>query len=403
MRYRLKIAWRYLTSSVAQTVLLVGGVALGVAVFVFMSALIGGLAVLLVDRTVGDVAHVTLDVPDLAPDVLYADGEVGKALVAREAANSREKLVRNAREVETTISEFPGVAAISPQIVGNGFVTRGTQVRPVLIVGVEQDRVSAIARVSDNLVRGADYLPVGSVLIGAKLAEELGIDVGHQLRVRSDRNVDETLAVTGIYSFGIDALDEGTIYVNLRSARGLLGVPQGVNRIEVKLDDLWTAPEYAARLGAATGLEATPWTTGNDQLLSGLEAQRRTGDIIKIFALLTIIIGVASALLLSTYRRRPEIGIMRAMGASRGFVIAVFVLQGALIGLTGALVGAGLAWAALSPFPPPTETENLVLPVDVREGSFGVAILLTVLGAMAAAVLPARAASRVDPVEAINT
>ena len=113
-------------------------------------------------------------------------------------------------------------------------------------------------------------------------------------------------------------------------------------------------------------------------------------------------IGVASALLLSTYRRQSEIGIMRAMGASRGFVVLVFVIQGALIGLAGGLIGAGLGYLSLLPFPPPELTGGGGLPIDYRQGAYGAAVLLTLIGAVAAAIWPANSASRIDPVKAIG-
>jgi lipoprotein-releasing system ATP-binding protein len=138
-----------------------------------------------------------------------------------------------------------------------------------------------------------------------------------------------------------------------RPAHGahLFALPQGVTRIEIKLADLNTADATALRIRALTGLDAVPWTDGAEQLMEALNAQAQTGYFLKSFALITIVIGVASALLLSTYRRRPEIGIMRAMGAGRGFVIFVFVTQGALIGLMGGLTGAALGYLALLPFP----------------------------------------------------
>lgn len=137
-------------------------------------------------------------------------------------------------------------------------------------------------------------------------------------------------------------------------------------------------------------------------MLSGLRAQASSGNLIKGFALVTIVIGVASALLLSTYRRRPEIGIMRAFGAPRGFVVAVFVLQGALIGLLGGLLGAGLGYLALSPFPLPENIPQGGFPIDVRQGAYGLAIALTTIGAILASILPARSAARVDPVSVIG-
>ena len=146
---------------------------------------------------------------------------------------------------------------------------------------------------------------------------------------------------------------------------------------------------------------ATSWTEQAAQLLDALKAQAQTGYILKAFALLTIVIGVASALLLSTYRRRPEIGIMRAMGAGRWFVMVVFVTQGALIGLMGGL-SARHRLCVLLPFPGREASAGQSLPIDIAQGAYGVAILLTAVAPLLASILPARAASRLDPVTAIG-
>lgn len=400
MLYQLKIGWRYLTSNLVQTGLLILGVAVGVFVFVFMSSLIGGLAVYLVDQTVGDVPHVTVTQPDIEPGRLYSGGE--GALIASENSTGRAAVIRNATEVIATLQQLPGLDTVSPEIAGNGFVTRGAVVKPVTVVGIDPDKVSAVADIAGNITAGSAELPIGSVLIGSKLAKDLGVDAGHGLRLRSDQGVDTTLSITGVFDFGFDRLDERTAYVNIKTARGLFKMRQGVTQIALRIDDLWDAPDFAAAAANATGLQTVPWTETNQQLLSGLDAQARSGDIIKGFALLTIVIGVASALLLSTYRRRSEIGIMRAMGASKGFVVMVFLAQGGLIGLVGGLVGAALGWLALSPFPPPGQIEPGGFPIDISQGGFGLAVGLTVAGSLIASILPARSAAKVDPVKVIT-
>jgi lipoprotein-releasing system permease protein len=400
MLYSLKIAMRYLTASKAQTGLLIAGVAVGVFVFIFMSALIGGLAVFLVQRTVGDIAHVTVEAPSRDASVLLPEG-AGLLVVEQRSTSQREQL-RTADAFLPLIAAMPGVAATSQQIVGNGFLLRGQATAPVGVTGVENDKVSAIANIDRQLVEGSTVLTNSTVLIGSTLAEDLGIGVGQVVRLQSDRGVERPLVVGGIFELGLESLDSRAAFVSLATARTLFELPQGISRIEIKLDDLNQAQAYATRIAAQTGLKATPWTEGNAQLLDGLRAQGSSGDLIKAFALITIVIGVASALLLSTYRRRPEIGIMRAMGASRFFVIAVFVAQGTLIGLLGGLIGAGLGYAALSPFPVPELAPPGGLPVDVRQGAYGLAIALTTIGAILASILPARAAARVDPVSVIG-
>lgn len=400
MLYGFKIAWRYLTSNKAQTGLLIAGVAVGVFVFIFMSALIGGLASYLVQRTVGDIAHVTLEAPSRDAGLLLPDG-ASTQLVQQRASGQRETL-RTADAFLPAIEAMPGVRAVSPQIVGNGFVIRGQSRAPVAVTGVEADKVSAIADLESRLVAGDPILTNSTVIVGATLAEDLGVGIGQVIRLQSDRNVERALVITGIFELGVEALDARAAFVSTATARTLFELPQGLSRVEVKLDDLNAATSFAQRLAAETGFKATPWTEGNAQLLDGLRAQASSGNLIKAFALITIVIGVASALLLSTYRRRPEIGIMRAFGASRGFVVLVFVVQGTLIGLLGGLIGAGLGYLALSPFPVPENAPPGGLPVDVRQGAYDLAIALTTIGAILASILPARAAARVDPVSVIG-
>ncbi len=400
MPYAFKIALRYLTATKAQTGLLIAGVAVGVFVFIFMSALIGGLAVFLVQRTVGDIAHVTVEAPSRDPVSLLPHEP--NVLVVQQRATTQRTQLRTAGAFLPLISAMPEVTATSQQIIGNGFIVRGQATAPVSVTGVEDNKVSAIADIEFNLVAGETLLTNSTVIIGRTLSEDLGLTVGQVVRIRSERDVERPLVVGGIFELGVEGLDARAVFVSLATARTLFDLPQGISRIEIKLADLNQADVMAARIAAETGLETSPWTEGNAQLLDGLRAQANSGNLIKAFALITIVIGVASALLLSTYRRRSEIGIMRAMGASRGFVVLVFVLQGALIGIIGGLVGAGLGYLALSPFPLPELAPPGGLPIDVRQGSYGLAIALTAVGAILAAILPARSAARVDPVTVIG-
>jgi len=400
MLYALKIATRYLTASKSQTSLLVLGVAVGVFIFIFMSALIGGLAEFILSRTVGDISHVTITAEDRDPAILIRlDGHV---LAVTERGSARTATLAEAVTFIPLIETIPGVVAVSPQITGAGFLTRGAQVAQVSVTGLEPGRESAILDLDGYITQGSARLGSGLIVLGETLADDLSLRMGQTLRLQSSTGVSAVLTLSGIYDTGNGMIDGSSIYVGLSTARTLFGLPQGVTRIEIKLADLNAADATALRIRALTGLDAVPWTDGAEQLMEALNAQAQTGYFLKSFALITIVIGVASALLLSTYRRRPEIGIMRAMGAGRGFVIFVFVTQGALIGLMGGLSGAALGYLALLPFPSRDAFEAGTLPMDITQGSYGLAITLTVIGAILASILPARAAAQVDPVTAIG-
>ena len=400
MLYALKIAVRYLTASKAQTALLVAGVAVGVFIFIFMSALIGGLAEFILSRTVGDISHITIEAETTDPELLIS--EKGYVLVVTERGRARTAALSDAATWLPLITAVPGVKAVSPQITGAGFLARGAQISQVSVSGIEPGRESAILDLDAYIVAGTTRLGSGLIVLGRDLADDLNLRLGQTLRLQSANGVDADLTLSGIFDTGNGAMDAARAFVSLATARTLFAIPQGVTRIEIKLDDLNAADATALRIRSLTSLDAVPWTDGAEQLQQALDAQAQTGYFLKTFALITIVIGVASALLLSTYRRRPEIGIMRAMGAGRGFVIFVFVTQGALVGLMGGVTGAGLGYLALLPFPSRDAFQAGTLPLDITQGSYGLAIILTVIGAILASILPARAAARVDPVTAIG-
>lgn len=403
MLYALKIATRYLTASKAQTALLVFGVGIGVFIFIFMSALIGGLAEFIMLRTAGDMAHITIQAETVDP-ALLEPSTTGTILFVPQSTSQSTAILKDTAAFIPLIEALPGVTGTSQQINGSGFLMHGAQVTQMSINGLEPGRESVIANLAGYITEGTANLGAGGVLVGKTLAEDSDLTLGETVRLQSAGGIDAALTITGIYEMGSGGPDSRQAYVSLATARTLFALPQGVTRLEIKLTDLYAADALAPRIKALTGLDAKSWTEQAAQLLEALQAQAQTGYILKAFALMTIIIGVASALLLSTYRRRPEIGIMRAMGAGRWFVVVVFVSQGALIGLMGGLFGAATGYGVLLAFP---SRDSLGpgqngLPIDIAQGAYGLAILLTTLGAILASILPARAAARLDPVTAIG-
>lgn len=398
-RYAVKLAIRHLLSHPGQSALLMAGVALGVSVFIFMSALIGGLATLLTLRTVGSIPHIVLEMPDRDPAIFSPSA---RTLSVLQKDLSRRNQIAIWQPIIPIIERAPGVIAVSPQIRGSAFVERGQAIAPVGVIGVMPGKLSAIADIDRAIVGGSSNLPPDGILIGSVLARDLGLRVGQVVVLISDRGRSRSFRIGGIFTLGIASADRQVVYLNFTAARALFDLTTGISRIEIKVAPATAAPGIAERLRRSTGLKATAWTEDNKQLFEGLDAQARTGTIIKAFSLVTIIVGIASAMLLSIVRRQAEIGIMRAMGASRGMVISIYVLEGTLIGLVGAVAGALAAWLALLPLPPVSEVSSGSLPIDRQQGGFLLAIVLTTIAAMLASILPARRAAHIDPVEAIG-
>jgi lipoprotein-releasing system permease protein len=311
--------------------------------------------------------------------------------------------IRNWTSIVELLRAQPTVSAVSPQITGSAFLLRGEVAAPVAVTGIAPDGLDTISPISTKLVGGVGNLDADGVLIGVRLAEDLGLAAGQPVRFRTDRGVERFLIVRGVFKTGLQSLDERVAFLSIQTARPLFVLPEGVTNIEVKLADPARARDLAAFLHGATGLRATPWQEKNLSLEQALIAQAQTGTLIQIFSLISIVIGITSALVLSTYRRRGEIGIMRAFGLSRSFIAAVFMLQGLTIGLIGAVLGSLVGYSLCSVLAGLTKTDGTpVLPIAPNEGGYIAAILLTTLGAVLASAAPARAASRLDPLEAIQ-
>ena len=401
MRFELKVALRYLLSNRVQSALLIGGVAIAVTVFTFNAALINGLAEFQIQRVVGSSAHVIIEPAKPTPAVVAArDGT--ERLTATQRSIERRAQIKQWRTIANTVENLPGVTAMSLNILGTGLLSRGQMTMPVTLKGVEPSRLSAIAPVDDSIIAGESRLGLNDVLIGRKLANDLGLGVGQPVFVQSDQGRERTLTVRGIYTTGVDSLDARLGYVNLQTARVLFDLPEGLSEIELKLDNIYAARDTARQIATGTGLEVSAWMDRNQRLREALEGQGSSGSIIKMFTLITIVVGVASALLLTTMRRRPEIGIMRSFGISERFVLSVFMLQGALIGIIGAVIGClgGYGFSVL--VAGITTPGGGKLPVEPALGQYQSALLLAAAASIIAAFWPARSASRTDPVEAIS-
>jgi lipoprotein-releasing system permease protein len=401
MPVALFLALKFMREYRAQTALTVGAVAVGVSVMVFLSALIDGLQVSLIDRTLGTQAHVVIRANEEEARPLLDD----RLLLRRvERPAQRNRSIAEWQRVEKVVRADSDVVATAAAVVGAAFATQGAANRPIVVYGVDPDRFDRVIPVGSRLVRGSYRLEGAETVIGRQLADDLGVDVGDKLRVTTPEGTDTLLTIRGLFDLGNQQVNERWVVVPLRTGQTLLGLPGGANVVHVKVRAIFDADRVAQRLGDATGLEAESWMAANAQLLIGLRSQSSSSYTIQFFVFLAVAIGIASVLVVSVVQRTREIGILRAMGTPRGRIAAVFVIQGGLVGFVGSIAGAGLGaglsflFARLAQNPDGTAT----FPILLTGQLVAIASALATLTGVLAAVLPARQAGRLDPVEAIR-
>jgi lipoprotein-releasing system permease protein len=392
------IAMRFLREGRIQTLLILVGISVGVAVIVFITALIQGLQANIVERTLGTQAHVKVEAPDeinrLAP---LGTGTTRLVLETRRAQRLRS--INNWQQVQQTLDGVAGITAVSPVASGPAFARRGNAVESVALVGIDPARYQRIIPLADDIIAGSLRVGAGDAVIGRLLADALGVRVGDKFRVQAGDDREALLNIAGIFELGVRDLDERFVYLDLKQTQSLLDLPGGVTVLDLTVDDIFAAQSMAGRIAALTGLKAESWMQSNAQLMNALRSQSLSTGMISFFVAVSVAFGIASVLSISVVQRTREIGILRAMGARQRQMLRVFLVQGAVLGLLGSLLGAlagyGLVWI-FNTFGP----KLFYIPVQPVLVPLAVGIA-TLTGTLSASV-PARRAARLDPVVAIR-
>jgi len=394
------IAMRLLRESRAQTALILGGVSVGVAVIVFLSSLIDGLQVSIIERTLGSQPHVTVSPPDETVRQVFARDPRGPAFLTRveKPAQRTRGLVQWQRLVRRLKLE-PGVTATAAVAAGSALALRGQVTRGVRLIGATADDLDRIIQLRKALRGGELDLGPGRIVLGVELARDLGVGVADRVRIETVAGGSQIFLVAGLFELGNKAADSQWALCSVRAGQTLLGLPGGATDVYVRVSEIYAAERVAARIRAATGLSAESWMTSNAQLLTGLRSQSASSAMIQIFVVIAVAMGIASVLVVSVVQRARAIGILRAMGTPRARILRLFLLQGAVYGALGSLfgsaLGVGLVWAFLR-FASP------LFPIDFSASRLVLACAVAVVSGVVSAVLPARRAARLDPAEAIR-
>ncbi|MGI5861639.1 MAG: ABC transporter permease [Myxococcales bacterium] len=396
------LALRFLREGRLQSLLILAGVAVGVAVIVFLSALIEGLQASLIDQTLGSQAHVIVRPQEEQARVL---GSTDAAVtLRRESAPQRRELIDQWQPLLELIGAEPGVVAVSPLVSGPAFASRGAALEAVTLNGVVPASFDRVIRVSEGIVSGSFELSGEDVVIGGELAEDLGVAVGDRIRLDGGEERSGDFRVSGIFDLGSSELNERWVFVALRSGQSLLDAGNSISTIDLRVRDVFSAGAIATRIAERTGLVAEPWTELNAQLLVALRSQSASSFIIRFFITVAVALGIASVLTVSVVQKSSEIGILKALGTSTERVRRVFVIQGGLVGLIGSGLGS-LAGAALALFfsrIAQTPAGEPTFPIDLSPQRFLIAALVATLTGLLAAAAPASRAARLDPAKVIR-
>jgi lipoprotein-releasing system permease protein len=396
-------ASRFLREGRMQSIAIVLGVSIGVGVIVFMSAALSAQMGNIIRRVLSAQAHIVLLPPkEVARPLRGGPGAAQAAIVQKpfQRVRSIDQWQRILRETQG----MPAVTAAAPSASGSVLAVRGEATRAVTLVGIDPAAYFRIVPLPEKVVSGTARLGSEDIIVGADLAADLGAVVGDKLRIVPSAGEGVALTVTALVDLGSKGANQRTTYVALHTAQSLLGLTGGVSSIDVTIKDIYAAETVARRITAATGVEADSWITTNAQFFSAVQAQTTANTTIRFFVGLSVAFGIASVLVVSVVQKSREIGILRAMGVSRGQVLRVFLLQGGLLGLAGSIGGSAIGMVALVLWQRyarnPDGTPLFALAIE--PWLVIAALLLATITGLVAAFAPALRAARLDPVVAIR-
>ncbi|AOG05652.1 ABC transporter permease [Bosea sp. RAC05] len=397
------IGLRFLTEGIMQTVFILTGIAMGVGVIVFMSAMLAGLQANFIKRVLTSQAHIQIIPPDeVARPLRSGPGLLEGAIVQR--PSQRILSIDQWQTVRTAMKARPDVVTVSPTASGSALAIRGDAARSITLTGMEPELYFQIVRIPDYIVAGTSNLESDDILVGTELAKDLGATLGDKLNLSTANGATRVLTITGIFDLGNKGANARNTFVALRTAQSLLRLIGGVTTLDVTVTDIYAAETIAQDISATLPIQADSWIKTNAQFFTAVRAQQSSNTLIRSFVGLSVAFGIAAVLIVSVIQRSKDIGILRAMGTRRSQVLGIFLIQGGVLGFIGSLVGSSLGagalvlWHSVARQADGTELFPLLLEPSLFISAAAVA---TVTG-VAAGMAPALRAARLDPVEAIR-
>lgn len=329
------------------------------------------------------------------------------------------------------MAKYPQVAAAAPFVNGQGMVSFDQNVQGVMVRGILPQDESKVIDLSDKMKAGSlEALQEGSfgIVLGSDLAHTLGVHLNDKVLLISPQGQVtpagmvprlKQFRVVGIFEIGMAPYDNTLALIHLNDAQKLYQMGSAISGISARLHDLDLAPQVAIEIQRVLprNTYVSDWTRQHSNYFRAVQIEKKM-----MFIILSLIVAVAafnivSTLVMAVTDKQADIAILRTLGASPSSIMKIFIVQGALIGLIGSVLGVGggvllsLNIDTVVPF-----IERLLgmhflskevyfiseLPSDLQRGDVLVVACFSFLISLLATLYPSWRASRTQPAEALR-
>lgn len=402
------MAWRNIWRNWRRTGIATIAITLGLLLLVFMDGLYGGYDEAIFDNAVR----------------LYGGNLQIHAPGFRERAHRLPLLsLEDADQITQVAMAHPDVLLASKRIRTSGLIKEGGEIYPVTITGLEPSVEAPISLIAENIVAGRflEDDDEDMILIGLVMAEELGVDVGDRITMagksKNESIRQRTMTIVGLFNLGLPDAEKGLVYINLAEAGSLFNLREQATEVAINLNTIGTEDQVIDELGPALpGYEIDSWLTLNPEFTQVMDLSYAATAFFGFIVVAMACIGILNIMLMAVYERTREMGVLAALGMKGRQVMWLFLLEGAMIGAVGAILGCTLGWLAMlafnmsggydiSSYTSAGEIYALmgdafyatIDPVSI----FQIGLLLVVM-AILASLIPAWQASRKEPAESLH-
>jgi lipoprotein-releasing system permease protein len=352
-------------------------------------------------------------------------------VVAHVQISGADNRLRDWMEVAREASANPEVIAAAPFVNGQGLLMLGSGVRGVIIRGIEPRFEQKVVEIGQHMVEGRlDALVPGEfrIVLGAELARILGASVGDKVTLIAPQGLVtpagivprlKQFTVAGIFRIDYSEYDSGLALVHLADAQKLYGMGDAVSGVRLKLKDLFQARDVTRDLFTRLrgDLYISDWTRSNANYFRAVQIEKTMMFIILFLIVLVAAFNSVSTLVMAVTDKQADIAILRTLGASPIGIMKIFIIQGAVIGVTGTLLGvvSGIPTAlnvhVIVPFLERLFSVHFLsrevyyiteLPSDLQSGDVISIALVSLFLSLIATLYPSWRAARVNPADALR-
>jgi len=407
----LPIAFAHLKNRKRQTLVSVLGVALGVGFFIAIAALMQGFQQYFVHQIIDISPHIVIKdeyrmPPAQAAELAYPDGAVA---IAGVKPKDELRGIKGARAKMAMLREMPGILA-APTLRGSVLLRYGSRDVAVSLVGIEPAAERRVTRMEADLTVGRLddlFTEANAIILGDGLAQKLGAAPGDTIIAASPAGFVLKMKVVGLVHSGLTVLDNGEAYALLKKAQILQDRANVINQIQMRVSDVEGAERIAAEIEARFGYRTESWQESNRNVLGIFVVQNGIMYSTTSAILIVAAFGIYNIISTVVFEKTRDIAILKSMGFTERDIGLVFLTEGLIVGLLGAVIGWGVGYGLSEVLASIRfHVEGIVTMQSFQIFFSGVHYLIgagfAIAAAAVAAVLPARKAASLNPVDIVR-